>query len=290
MAPEMPPMTATADVKNADQVASWNGLAGQRWTERQQFLDRLLAPVSGALFAAIELKPGAHVLDIGCGSGDTTLELARRVGPGGRVSGLDISAPLLARARERTPSGAPVSFVEGDATLYPFAHGDADLVFSRFGVMFFADPVRAFANIRVGLKSGARLCFACWRDPNPWSGLPFQAVAPLLPPQPPADPNAPGPGAFAEEGKVARILGSAGFTSVDARPVDLVFDTGAGGGIDAAVMFALEIGPASRALAGQPANVRAAAETAGRATLVPFVKGDRVDMDAAIWLVTASNP
>ena len=276
------------DAGNAPQVANWNGVAGQRWVEHQKFMDRLLAPVSEALFAAIALKPGAHVIDIGCGSGDTTLDLARRVGPSGRVVGLDISAPLLRRARERAPRDAPVSFVEADATLYRFVPADADLLFSRFGVMFFADPVRAFANIRKGLKPGARLCFACWRDGNQWASVPIEAVLPLLPPQPAADPDAPGPGAFAAEGKVARILGAAGFSDTEARAVDLVFDVGAGQGVDGAVTYMLEIGAVSRALAEQPDEVRKAAEAAIRRALAPFVKAGRVEMAAAIWIVTAN--
>jgi SAM-dependent methyltransferase len=280
------------DTRNADQATSWNGLAGRRWVERQGFMDQLLAPVSAALFDTIELKPGTHVLDIGCGSGDTTLELARRVGPGGRVTGLDISAPLLARARQRAAADGPVSFVEADATLYAFAPGDADLLFSRFGVMFFADPVRAFTNMRKGLKPGARLCFACWRDPklSPSLSLPIEVLRPLLPPQPVLDPEAPGPFAFADSQKVAHILDAAGFTGISARPVDLLFDAGVGGGLDAAVASALEIGPASRALADQPAEIRAVATAAIRTALEPFVKGDRVEMASAIWIVTAGNP
>jgi SAM-dependent methyltransferase len=280
---------AETDAGNAGQVASWNGLAGRRWVEHQEFMDRLLAPVSEALFGAIALQPGAHVIDIGCGSGGTTLELARRVGPSGRVVGLDISAPLLARARERAQRDAPVSFVEADATLYRFVPADADLLFSRFGVMFFADPVRAFANIRKGLKPGARLCFACWRDGNQWASVPIEAVLPLLPPQPAADPDAPGPGAFAAEGKANRVLAAAGFTNIEARAVDMVFDVGAGLGVDGAVTYLLEIGAVSRALADQSAAVRAAAEAAIRAALAPFVTtSGRIEMSAAIWLVTAS--
>ena len=152
------------------------------------------------------------MLDIGCGSGATTFELARRVGADGHVTGLDISAPLLALARQRTPAGAPVTFVEGDATVHPFAPGAADLLFSRNGVMFFADPAQSFANMRKGLRSGATVTFACWREVkrNPWALVPLQAAQKALPAEPPAapaDPEAPGPYSFASEQRVTRHSG-----------------------------------------------------------------------------------
>lgn len=278
--------------RNADQVASWNGNSGRRWVERQVFMDAMFAPVNAALFAATDLAPGMTVFDIGCGSGDTTLAIAKAVSPGGHVLGLDISAPLLARARERAPAGTPVQFIEGDATVYGFRPGVGDLLFSRFGVMFFAQPVVAFANMRKGLKSGARVAFACWREGrlNPWITLPLVAARAVLPPSPPADPEAPGPFAFASEQRVRSILGEAGFSDIALKPIDMSFDTAGGGGVDAALTAALEIGPASRALDDQPAAIRDAAIAAIRVALGPHETNGRVMLDGAIWIVTACNP
>ena len=283
---------ANLDEKNADQSASWNGGSGRVWTERQAFMDRLLAPVSEALFASLDIKLGMRAIDIGCGTGGTTLELARRVGPGGHVLGLDISAPMLARARERTPAGTPVDFIEADATIHPFPPADADLLFSRFGVMFFAEPALAFANMRKGLKPGGRVVFACWREPrdNPYFTLALDAGRTVLPPQPPIDTDVPGPFAFADGRKVERILGGAGFTAIVLRPVDVMFDEGAGGGLAAAVESALQIGPASRALQGQPEAVRAVAAAAIKTALAAHETADGVMVEGKIWIVTATNP
>lgn len=277
---------------NADQVASWNGTSGRHWVERQEFMDRLLAPVSREIFRAAALAPGMRVVDIGCGCGDTTLELVRQVTPGGSALGLDISAPMLARARERTPEGAAVDFVEADATVYGFAPQAADLLFSRFGVMFFAEPILAFANMRKSLKPGGRLAFACWRSPddNPYFTLALDAANAILPPQPPLDLDAPGPFTFADADKVKRILTEAGFTAIALRPVDVMFDEGAGGGLDAAVESALQIGPAARALQNQPESVRAQAAAAIRTAMAAHETPEGVMVPGKIWIVTASNP
>ena len=208
-----------------------------------------------------------------------------------RSSGSIFSAPLLGRARQRSPAvAAAVRFVEGDATIYQFAPADADLILSGFGVVFFADRVRAFANIRTGLGPAGRLWFACWREGNQWSNVLLRAVQPLPEPRPAPDPNAPGPGSCAAEEKVARVLNSAGFTEIEARPVDLIFDVGAGHGPDRAAMFTLEIGSASQALADHPPEVRQAAAAAVRAAVMPFVKSERVEVGGAIWLVSTANP
>jgi SAM-dependent methyltransferase len=283
---------ATLHARNADQAAYWNGPGGRHWTARQDLQDAVLAPVSRALFERAAIAIGEKVNDIGCGCGATTLEIAALVGPAGRALGLDLSAPMLARARERTPPGAPAVFVAADATVYPFEPERADLLFSRFGVMFFADPALAFANMRKGLRRGGRVAFACWREPrqNPWLMLPLQEAYKFAPRLPELGPEDPGPFSFASEARVNRALGEAGFSAVAMEPVDLRLDSAVGRGLDAAVEGALEIGPASRALENQPPDVRAAAAAAIRAALAPYQEGEAVPLGAAIWIVTARNP
>jgi SAM-dependent methyltransferase len=277
---------------NAAQADYWNRTAGQRWTDRQEEQDLVLRPVSDRLIAAAEPKPGQRVADIGCGCGDTTIDFAARVAPGGEVLGLDISEPMLARARERAPVSMPARFVLADATVYAFAPGWADLVVSRFGVMFFADPARSFANLRRGLKGGARLVFACWRaaKENPWMMIPLREAKKHAPPLPETNPEDPGPFAFADDARVRRILSAAGFADIVVTPQDLDIDIAIGRGLDAAVAGALGIGPTSRILDGQPEAVRAAAAADIRKALAERAKGDSVPLGAAIWMVTATNP
>jgi SAM-dependent methyltransferase len=277
--------------RNADQAAYWNGPGGRHWTDRQELQDAVLAPVSEALLARAAIAAGERALDIGCGCGATTLEIATRVGCQGHALGLDISEPMLARARERTPPGAPVQFIAADATVYPFAPGAADLLFSRFGVMFFADPALSFANMRKGLRLGGRVAFACWREPrkNPWLILPLQEAYKYAPRLPELGPEDPGAFSFAGEERVHRLLGEAGFSSIAMHPVDLSLDLAVGRGLEAAVEGALAIGPASRALQDQSPEVKSAAAGAIRAALAPFQRGDTVPLAAAIWVVTAAN-
>lgn len=286
---------AEIDVRNNDQTAAWNGAMGRIWVEQQATLDALQAPIAAALFRATDLAPGSHVLDIGCGSGETSFELARQVGGGGHVTGIDVSAPLLALARQRAPAGAPVHFVEGDATVYPFAPASADLLFSRNGVMFFADPAQSFANMRKGLRPGATVTFACWREVkrNPWVFVPLQAAQKALPAQPaeaPADPETPGPYSFASEQRVARILDGAGFSDISLRPVEVTLEVGNGNGVEGAIALALIAGPASRLLNKQPDAVRAAAAELIRDAVTPYAKGAAIPMGGSIWIVTARNP
>ena len=163
---------------NADQIAYWNGPGGQHWADRQQVQDILLAPVADLLLDRARPAPGERIVDVGCGCGATTSALAQRAGPAGHVLGIDISGPMLARARQLAPAGLPVDFELADATIYPFASGGFDLLVSRFGVMFFAEPALSFANMRRALRPSGRLAFACWREPrdNPWLMLPLQAA------------------------------------------------------------------------------------------------------------------
>jgi ubiquinone/menaquinone biosynthesis C-methylase UbiE len=280
---------ASGHERNADQIAYWNGPGGQHWTDRQQAQDTLLAPVAAILIDRAAVQAGMRIIDVGCGCGATTIAFAQKVGPSGHVSGIDISAPMLARARQIAPAGLPADFVLADATVYPFDPASFDLLVSRFGVMFFADPAHSFANMRGALRPSGRLVFACWREPrdNPWLMTPLQAVYKHVPKLPQLGPEDPGPFAFASEARVNRILSEAGFSGIAMEHCNLSLDVGIGRGLDAAVETALEIGPAARALDGQPPELRAAAATSIREALVPFVSGQTVLLPASIWIVTA---
>ena len=278
-----------ADDKNADQIAYWNGANGQRWTDRQAEQDVLLTPVSKALIDRAAPKAGDRIIDVGCGCGSTSIAFAEKVGPNGFVLGVDISGPMLARARQLAPTALPVDFVQADATVYPFDPQNFDLLVSRFGVMFFAEPAVSFANLRNALRPSGRLTFACWREPreNPWMMAPLQAVYQHVPKMPSPGPDDPGPFAFASEERVHRILSEAGFKDVAMEPVGLSFDIAIGRGLEAAVQAALQIGPSSRALDGHPPETRAAAAQSVREVLTPFVRGDSVALPGSIWIVTA---
>jgi ubiquinone/menaquinone biosynthesis C-methylase UbiE len=282
----------SADDRNADQIAYWNGPNAARWVRRQHEQDALLAPVAEVLLERAAPRAGEFALDIGCGWGGTARALAERVAPGGRVLGVDASALMLARARELAPPGLPVEFALGDATVYAFEPDRADLLFSRFGVMFFADPARSFANMRKGLRHGARVVFACWREPreNPWLMMPLQEAYRHVPRLPEVGPEDPGAFSFASEPRVRDILARAGFAAVQLEAVGLSLDLAIGRGLDAAVATAVGIGPASRALEGQPAALQAAATESIRAALARFRVGNRVALAGAIWIVTATNP
>jgi ubiquinone/menaquinone biosynthesis C-methylase UbiE len=275
---------------NADQIAYWNGPGGQHWTERQQVQDALLAPVSDILIDRAKPGAGERIVDVGCGCGATTVAFAQRVGLSGHVLGIDISAPMLARARQIAPAEMPVDFVLADATIYPFVSATFDLLVSRFGVMFFAEPASSFANMRRALRPSGRLAFVCWREPrdNPWLMLPLQAAYQHAPKLPQLEPEDPGPFSFASEARVRRILSEAGFSRIEMERCDLSLDVATGRGLDAALETALEIGPASRALEGQPPDIRAAAANSIREALTPFAKGQAVPLPASFWIVTAS--
>ena len=275
--------------QNADQIAYWNGPGGQRWADRQAAQDILLRPVADILIDRAKPKTGERVIDVGCGSGVTSIAFAQKVGPSGHVFGIDVSGPMLDRARASAPKELPIDFALADATVYPFDPASFDLLTSRFGVMFFADPALSFSNMRRALRPSGRLAFACWREPreNPFFMAPLQAAYKHVPKLPQQGPEDPGPFAFASEQRVRRILGEAGFVGVEMEPCPLLLDSAIGRGLEGAVQGALDIGPASRALEGQPPELRAAATDAIRDALAPFVKGNTVLLPASIWIVTA---
>ena len=279
------------DPKNEAEITYWNSAGGRRWVERQQSQDIVLGPILQATLERAQVRQGERVVDIGCGTGASAIALAERVGPSGHVLCVDVSAPMLARAAERLAPGGPVKFVRADATTYRFETATFDLLFSRFGVMFFAEPARAFANLRTALKPGGRLAFACWRkfDENPWLKVPLRAALEHVPPLPRPGPEDPGPFSFASEKRVRRILEAAGFHSVILEPRDFDLDIACGGGIEEALEAAMALGPTSSALQDQSLETRVAAAKSIRDALQPYQRGKQVALAGAIWLVTANN-
>jgi SAM-dependent methyltransferase len=276
----------------ADQIAYWNSVAGQRWADRHAQIDAMLAPLTRALVAAAAPATDARALDIGCGCGTTTLALAERL-PGGHVTGLDVSEPQLAVGRARGAGIANITWLGADAAAHRFAPAALDLLFSRFGVMFFGDPAAAFANLRAGTRRGGRLVFACWRPmaENPWMQVPVNAVLPHLPPPTPPGPEDPGPFAFADPARVRRILTGAGWAEPRFTRFDFPVDLAAGKGLDAAVAGTLQIGAAARALTDQPPALRSAATTSIRAALAPYATAaGGVVLPGAAWVVASENP
>jgi SAM-dependent methyltransferase len=276
---------------NAEQIRYWNEAAGETWATREEALDQAIAPISDRALVLASAQLGENVIDIGCGCGATTVELARRVGSKGTVLGVDVSRPMLERALARTKAcGLPnASFLLADAQTAELKREEFDLLFSRFGVMFFADPTAAFANLRQALRPGGRLTFVCWQpiQRNPWMLVPALAIARHVPLSPP-DPNAPGPFALADPERVSRILSGAHFDEVMIEGVEMSLAMG-GGDPERAVDFALEIGPGAAALraAGAGDALRARAAEDVRKALGPYTENGKLKMPAAFWLVRA---
>jgi SAM-dependent methyltransferase len=210
---------------NAEQETLWNGPGGAGWARRFSDVDAMLGEVTERALARAQARPGATVIDLGCGAGSTTLALARAVGPGGRATGYDLSEPQLevARRRARAEQLAHAAFVRADIQIEPLGVG-AELAFSRFGIMFGADPLALFANVRAALGAGGRLGALVWRSPaeNPWFQLIVAEVAKRLPAAaaPPPSPEAPGPFALADAARTQRLLEQAGFEAVRLEPWD----------------------------------------------------------------------
>lgn len=285
----------TAPTPNAAQIDYWNAAAGKTWAQFQEQLDRQIEPLGLEAMRILAPMPGQSILDVGCGCGQTSMELAVRVGASGSVLGVDISLPMLEVAHRRLiahPLGG-LEFRQADAQSADLGAQVFDAVYSRFGVMFFSDPVAAFVNIRRCLKRGGRMVFVCWRplQDNPWMQIPFQAALPLLPPAAPSDPTtpsdpaAPGPFAFADPDRVRAILASAGFSSVST----LAFDTLIGGGdLDETLALTLRIGPLGAALREHP-ECKGRVEAAVRNALSMHMTARGVLMPGAVWIVVARN-
>jgi SAM-dependent methyltransferase len=277
---------------NAEQATYWNETGGPTWVALQERIDAQIAPIGLEAIERAAPRPGERCLDVGCGCGETSIQLAERVGPKGQVLGVDLSGPMLERARERAAEkNVPAEFERADAQIHVFAPGRFDLVFSRFGVMFFEDPVAAFANLHAALSPGGRLAFACWRafKDNEWVTVPMRAAARHVPLPEPGDPNAPGPPSLGDPERIRGILGKAGFEDVKNEPHDLPIDVGGGAAPDELIDFVLKIGPTARMLAAAEADAStiAAVRDEVRAAIEPHMKDGHLRLGSATWLVTA---
>lgn len=255
-----------------------NSLAAEAWAEVREVLDLQLSPLGLRAIEALRPSCGDIIVDVGCGAGQTVLQLADAVGPRGRVVGVDIAPLLLDIARERTSELEHVSFIAGDAAGLDLPEKSVDAFYSRFGVMAFSDPVVAFSNFHRMLKPTGRLAFVCWRalEENELDHLPLRAAA--LEHMVNATPFS-----FADPSHVRGILEQAGFKNVSIVGHDQVVTCG---DLDATIAVLLKVGPLGRILRENP-ELRGAAETCVRAALT--VKGDPacVALQSATWIVTA---
>lgn len=283
---ETPP---APEPSNEEQARFWNGAGGERWVEAQVALDDRLARFGRPALDGAKLQAGEDVLDVGCGCGATLLEIVEQVGTDGSVLGLDVSDLMLERARERTADRDNVRVECGDAQVYPLEAKSVDLIFSRFGVMFFEDPVAAFANLRRSLRDEGRLCFLCWQglEKNPWMAVPMSVAAQHAPPDPPPPPGSPGPLSFADPDHVRGILEEAGFKNVDLTshtPEMHLGDTA-----EDAAAFLMRLGIVARMLQDKPEDLRATVEAALREALAPFASDAGIELGASTWVVTATT-
>ncbi|MFB9262896.1 class I SAM-dependent methyltransferase [Bradyrhizobium erythrophlei] len=279
-------ITSTAD---DEQARLWNGPAGRGWVEARDVLEEIFRPFEDRLVRAVSGASACHVLDVGCGTGGTTFAVAQALGPSGHCTGIDISEPMIATARARAArNDVPASFICADAQTYVFAPASFDMIISRLGVMFFADPVRAFANLRHAARPGGALRFIAWRGvaENPFMTTAERAAAPLLPNLPARRPDGPGQFAFADRQRVAALLEASGWSAIEIQPIDFACSFPKA----ELVRYLSWLGPVGVILQGmdEPARLRVV-ETIS-AAFAPYLHGEEVRFTAACWMVAAQAP
>ena len=278
---------------NSEQIAEWNGALGQRWVMMQREIDRIVIPFGDAALKAAAPQPGERVIDVGCGCGDTSIEMARIVGEAGVVLGIDVSQPMLevARSSGALANCAHLAFRDGDASEAGLP-ANTDLLFSRFGVMFFTQPSQTFSHLRKSLRPGGRCVFVCWRAPrdNVWAMTPLSAARAAMGVTPtPADPDAPGPFAFADEERLRAILLDAGFGAINVQRFDAALSLGATP--RSAAEGAVQIGPVSRFVREVGVEHLPIILDAVERTLAPLAAPDgHVSLNGSTWIVSATNP
>ncbi len=278
---------------NTDQIAEWNGALGRRWAESQAEIDRIVVPFGDAALRLAAPQIGERVIDLGCGCGDTSIELARRVGPSGNVLGVDVSRPMLEVARARAGQGeaSHLAFMQADASSAELPLG-TDLIFSRFGAMFFADPEPALRHLRASLRARGRFVFTCWRVPrdNAWAMAPLVAARKALGITPaPSDPHAPGPFAFADDTRLRALLSQAGFENIAVQRVDAPVLLGATPRL--AAENAARLGPTSMLVRELGIERLPAIVDGVEVALQALAASDgTVSLNGSAWIVCASNP
>lgn len=272
-----------------EQAALWNGRGGRAWVDAQESLDQLFAPFENLLVDEARAASAHRVLDVGCGTGATTLAIAQVLGAAGHCVGADISEPMIAAARARAERAcAPASFICGDVQRHAFEPASFDLIVSRFGVMFFDSPVQAFANLRHAASDGAALRAIAWRSPadNPFMTTAERAAAPLLPNLPVRRPGAPGQFSFADRDRVVSILEESGWAGIDIRPIDVECTLPE----KALHGYLTRLGPVGLVLQDADERTRAQVTEAMRAAFEPYVHGSEVRFTAACWMIGARAP
>ena len=272
-----------------EQAALWNGRGGRAWVDAQESLDQLFTPFENLLVDEARAASAHRVLDVGCGTGATTLAIAQVLGAAGHCVGADISEPMIAAARARAERAcAPASFICGDVQRHAFEPASFDLIVSRFGVMFFDSPVQAFANLRHAAKDGAALRAIAWRSPadNPFMTTAERAAAPLLPNLPVRRPGTPGQFSFADRDRVVSILEESGWAGIDIRPIDVECTLPE----KALHGYLTRLGPVGLVLQDADERTRAQVTEAMRAAFEPYVHGSEVRFTAACWMIGARAP
>lgn len=268
-----------------DQATLWNTRGGRGWVETQEVLDRLFQPFEDVLVEAAFSGSKKRVLDIGCGTGATTVAVAKRTGAD--AVGVDISDPMIEAARSRAQrESVAVTFVRADAQRHPFEAARFDMVLSRFGVMFFDDPVQAFENLRRAATGDAELRFIAWRSPaeNPFMTTAERAAAPLLPNLPPRRPDAPGQFGFSDPARVRTILEQSGWRGIEVEPLDVVCTARE----EDLVRYVKWMGPVGMALQGLDEETRDRVLGAVLPAFDPYRDGSDVRFNAACWSVAAA--
>ncbi|MBT2334889.1 class I SAM-dependent methyltransferase [Variovorax paradoxus] len=275
--------------KDNEQTTLWNGGAGRAWVDAQESLDQLFKPFEDRLVDVVRAGAARRVLDVGCGTGATTLAVARLLGAQGQCVGADVSGPMIAVARARAQQeGTPASFIRADAQRHAFEPASFDMIISRFGVMFFDSPVQAFANLRHAAREGAVLRVIAWRSAaeNPFMTTAERAAAPLLPNLPARQPGAPGQFSFADRTRVLSILEESGWAEIDIRPIDVACTLPE----KALHGYLTRLGPVGLILQDADERTRAQVTETVRAAFEPYVHGSEVRFTAACWMIGAQAP